>query len=331
MTVPASAVPSAANDPNRPNHADMQAICDAKYVDTQSDPSVWRAKVRDASSTATTPTAVEGSEEEVNHRADTSDPNAWSYVGFLGSGGQLSRTGGSPNLWAFATFDHSEWDNTLYDVQMNFTHDVTYTWTCEVEERVANENNGGNGGGNQGCGAGGEAVQDEITVGGGNHTCGSNGQGGGNGQSGGNGQGGGPGDGGNGQGNNGCGLGNGGSNGTNENCGGNGGNNGGRWEYRASYDEELTNEDIDDGTDITETGVFLAGHVEGVDYLKDTGPLYTNVRILSCISPGSKGGAWKPKAYYQGPTACSTTAFNQAPTLSGRSFDNPPTNSLPAN
>ncbi|HVM23118.1 MAG TPA: hypothetical protein VM308_07465, partial [Sphingomicrobium sp.] len=143
---------------------------------------------------------------------------------------------------------------------------------------------------------------------------------------------------GNGQGNNGCGLGNGGPNGTNENCGGNGGGSGGHWEDNYTWDfvadepESQTNSDIDDGYETTAFNQQLVGQVANVNYLRSNGPVTSDARILSCISPGSKGGAWKPKAYYIGTTPCSTTAFNNAPTLSGRTFDNPPpTNSLPAN
>lgn len=51
--------------------------------------------------------------------------------------------------------------------------------------------------------------------------------------------------------------------------------------------------------------------------------------LLSCISPGKKGGVWTPKSWYTG-GHCSTATFNAAPTALGHTFDNPPTNSLPA-
>jgi len=321
MMSAAGAVPIAATDAGAP---DEQGLCEAAYGDE-----THQVTVIDANSTATAPSPIAGT-ESYTYRADVG--GAWSYVGFLGTSGQLSRNGGSPNLWALATFDHTEWNDTRYDVQMDFSHDVTYNWTCHVLKQVDNptfvpdppQNNGG--GGNQGCGAGGEGTQDEVTVGNGHHTCGDSGNsGGGNSAA---------------NGDNGCGAG---GEGTQDDVyagnsdhvcrDGNPGTIVHHYSYVFDADyagQTQTNTGIADGSDYTVTNALQSGHVAGPDYLKDAGPITSNVRILSCISPGSKGGTWKPKDYYHGTLACSTVNFNAAPTLAGRMFDGPPTASLPA-
>lgn len=350
---PAFAVPSPAADPNAPTLAQMQAICDTNYVNTQEDPSVWRSSVVDPSSQATTPTAVTGTERNVNYRPDTG--STFSYAGFTNTTNPLTRTGGSPNMWGQMVFSQKVWDNTLYDVEMRFAHDVTYTWTCRVEENVhtvvhhpgnggggnggqctdnPNGNNnggnlqtGGNGGGNSGCGNG---------NGGPNSTSSSNTSNGGGSGNNGNNNGGNLQNGGNGGGNNGCGNGNGGPNGTNENCGGNDGwdQDVWTWTFRADYGESQTNTGIDDGYDVTQTGLQMLGHavppLSESDYIVPGVYTPPGYRLLSCISPGKKGGAWTAKSWYTG-GQCSTTTFNAAPTVLGNTFDNPPTNSLPAN
>lgn len=336
-TAAAFAVPTAASDPNAPTLAEMQAICDANYVSSQDDPTLWRASVTNAASQPTTPAPVAGTERNINHRPDTG--SSFSYAGFTHTTNPLTRTGGSPNMWGQMVFNQKVWDNTLYDVEMQFSHDVAYTWTCFVEENVAttihhpgdsggcpttNGNNnggnlqaGGNGAGNQGCGNG---------NGGPATTSASNGNGGNN--NGGNLQ-----TGGNGDGNQGCGNGNGGPAGTNENCG-NSGSPGWdeivwTWVYRADFDEDQTNTGIDDGYDTTAENLQLAGHVVGVDYVVPGVYAPDGYRLLSCISPGKRGGAWTAKSWYTG-GQCSTTTFNAAPTALGTTFDAPPTNSLPA-
>lgn len=327
LSTPAMSVPAPAPDTNAP---DEQGLCETQYV---TDADNQRVTVIDATAVPTTPAPITGT-ESYTYRPDVG--GGWSYVGFLGTSGTFSRNGGSPNLWAWATFDHTEWNDTRYDVQMQFQHDVTYTWTCHSEKRVDNPtfvpdppanngNSGGNSGGNQGCGAGGETTQDEATVGHGNHTCNDN---------------------------------NNNNNTNNANNGDNGCGAGGEGtqddvfagnsdhvcrdghlgtivhHYSWVFDEDhtgqtQTNTNIADGTDYTVVNALQAGHQAGVDYLKTAGPVTSDVRILSCISPGSKGGSWKPKDYYHGTVACSTTAFNSAPTLAGRMFDTPPTASLP--
>jgi hypothetical protein len=193
-------------------------------------------------------------------------------------------------------FSQKVWDNTLYDVQMAFNHTVTYTWSCQTQELVTTTVHVG---GNEGGGSGNNGQNNGL-----------NEQNGGNGN-----------------GNNGCGNGNGGPNGTNENCGGHDVTHS-DWVDRDSYDESLTNT-VADGKDTTETGLQLAGHVEGVNYTEYGTYRPDGIRALACISPGKKGGSWTPKNGYTG-GQCSTTTFNGAPTLYGTTFDSPPTNSLPA-
>jgi hypothetical protein len=346
MTPAWAAVPSAAADPTPP---DEQGICDTNYVNSQSDPSVWQATVTNAGSTATDPAPIAGTEQNVNFAPDTS--STFSYAGFTNTTNPLTRTGGSPNMWGQMVFNDKIWDNTLYDVQMNFSHDVTYNWTCHVSQYVDHpefvpdppappppSNSGGNGG-----------------------TCENSGNGGGNSQNNNNNQQ----NGGNGGGNNGCGDGNGGSDTTttDTNTSGNSGGDNGcgaggegtqdditagnsdhvcdengnpgtivhhySWDFVSDNPETVTNSGIDDGTGITQTGLQQLGHVEGVVY--DVFGTYTpaGFRLLSCISPGKKGGAWTAKAYYTG-GQCNTTVFNAAPTTYGTTFDTPPTASLPA-
>lgn len=335
----AYAVPAPAADPATPNE---QAICNADYVDNQWDPSAWRATVTGASSSATTPVPVTGSEENVNYRPDTG--STFVYAGFTNTTNPLVRTGGSPNMWGMMVFNDKIWNNTLYDVQMDFNHSVTYNWTCHVEQYVnhptfvpdppapppSNGNNGnggtctnnGNGGNN---GNNNNNNQQNNGNGNGNNGCGNGNGGSGLGSSSNDNSGNG-----NGGGNNGCGLGNGGSNGTKD-CDDNG--NPGHyvdhytWDPAGDYSETVTNNNIDDGTDITQSGLQQLGHVDGVTY--DVYGTYTpGYRLLSCISPGKKGGTWTAKAYYTG-GQCNTTVFNAAPTTSGTTFDSPPTASIP--
>ena len=332
------------------NAPDEQKVCDDTYVNTQTDPTVWQAIVVNASAVATTPGPVSNTDVPFNYQADTTNPTAWSYVGFLGTSGTLTRNGGSPNLWAYATFDHSEWNNTLYDVQTSFSHNVTYTWTCRVNHYVDHPT----------------FTPDPPS---GDKTCPVNpGQGT-------------PPPGGNGNGNEGCGLGNGGSiddtpgknpndNSANTNSSSNSSNNGDNgcgaggeggtnddifagnsdhvckdgvpgtihhhftWDFDSdNIQPSVTNTGIDDGVYTTQVNVPQAGQVSGVNYLKESGPLTTNARILSCISPGSKGGSWKAKSYYLGgDTACAAAGktFSTLGYGNGRNFDTPPTNSLPS-
>ncbi|QNM81994.1 hypothetical protein H8M03_08090 [Sphingomonas sabuli] len=332
-------------DANAPTADQMQAICDANYVAPQEDPTVWRASVINAASEATTPTAVAGTERNINYRPDVN--GTFTYAGFVKTIDPLSRTGGSPNMWGQMVFSQKVLDNTLYDVEMRFQHNVTYTWTCQVEENVAsivhhpgnngqcgntNGNNnggnlqtGGNGQGNNGCGNGnGGPTSTSTTEGDG--TGGSGNSGNNNGEN--------LQTGGNGEGNNGCGNGNGGPTGANENCGG-GGNPGWdetvwTWTHRADYGESQLNTDIDDGYDVTATALQQLGHVLGVDYIVPGTYTPDGYRLLSCISPGKKGGSWTAKAWYTG-GQCSTTTFNAAPTMyPSHVFAEPPTNSLPA-
>ena len=341
MTPAWASAPSAASDPSAP---DEQAICDANYVNNQADPSVWQASVINATSTATDPAPVPGTEENVNYAPDTG--STFSYAGFTNTTNPLTRTGGSPNMWGQMVFNDKVWDNSLYDVQMGFNHDVTYNWTCHVSQYVNHptfvpdppappSNNGG--------------------------ICTNNGNGGGNSQNNNNNQQ----NGGNGGGNNGCGNGNGGSDtdtDTNTSNGNGGGDNGCgaggegtqddvtagnsnhvcdehgnpghyvdhfTWDFSSDNPETVTNTGIDDGTGITQSGVQQLGHVAGVVY--DVFGTYTpsGFRLLSCISPGKKGGAWTAKSYYTG-GQCNTTTFNAALTTYGTTFDAPPTASLPA-
>ena len=207
-----------------PTLADAQQVCNDLYVNTQADPSKWRAEVVDFHSESGPSTQVAGSERNINYRPDTG--STFAYAGFTDTRAPLSRTGGSPNMWGLMNFSQKIWDNTLYDTEADFTHTVTYYWTCHVEQSVNHpewvEGTPGNGGQCPETGNG------NIQTGGngnGNNGCG-NGNGGGTGTGPGNNNGNNQQNGGNGNGNNGCGNGNGGPDGTNENCGGGAGGGG---------------------------------------------------------------------------------------------------------
>ncbi|HEY8434447.1 MAG TPA: hypothetical protein VIK68_07520 [Sphingomicrobium sp.] len=290
VTTPAFAVPVPAADQNPP---DEQQVCDDLYVNNQTDPSVWRATVTNASEQATDPAPVEGSEQNVNFRPDTT--STFSYAGFTGTQNPLYRIGGSPNMWGQMVFNDKVWDNTLYDVQMDFNHTVSYAWTCHVEQFVTTT----------------------VHVGGGNDN--SNGNNNGKNEQ----------DGGNGNGNNGCGNGNGGPNGSNDNCGGHDVTHS-EWDLFGDFPQTAGPNLVDDGFDITQTGLQLAGHVSGVTYDVFGTYMPYGFILLSCISPGKKGGTWTPKSYYSG-GSCNTTTFNSAPTILGHEFDSPPTASVPSN
>ena len=297
--MPAVAIPLPQADADAPTAADMQQYCDDTYVATQTDPTVWKATVRDAASQATTPVMVAGTERSINFRADTG--STFTYAGYLRTEDPLTRTGGSPNMWGQTVFSQKIWDNTLYDVEMQFTHDVTYTWTCDLEEYVTTTR----------------------TVGGGN----------GNGNSSENGQGNCVGDPSDGVREDGNGPGRGAQN-SNENSACNGGNDGhvvttSKWEDRPDETASVTNLGIDDGYDTTATGLTQAGQVAGVNYTELGTYRPTGVRTLACISPGRKGGSWTAKAGYDG-GLCSTATFLAAPTVEGREFDPIASNSLPA-
>jgi hypothetical protein len=298
---PISVMSSAAIAAN-PTLADMQLVCDDAYVNNQADPSLWRASVVNVTTENGATTQVEGSERNINYRADTG--STFAYAGFLKADNPLSRNGGSPNMWGQAVFGQKIFDNTLYDVEADFTHTVTYHWACHVEEYVTTTTHvgGGNGGGD-GVGSG------------------NNGNNNGNNQQ----------DGGNGNGNNGCGNGNGGPNGTNQNCGGGGHDvTTSEWTNAMDYsDNAQAGDDVDEGYSTIASNVQQGGHVDGVNYTETGYYTPANVRALACISPGKKGGTWTPKNNYTG-GGCSTITFNAAPTLAGTTFDSPPTNSLPA-
>ncbi|MEO6224811.1 MAG: hypothetical protein ABIO80_03020 [Sphingomicrobium sp.] len=299
---PISVMTTAAQATN-PTITDAQAYCDATYVATQADPSVWRATVVNFTSTDGATTQVDGSARDINYRADLG--STFGYAGFTGAANPLSRTGGSPNMWGQATFSQKVYDNTLFDTEADFTHTVTYSWTCHVEEYVTTTTHvGGGNGGDNGGGSG------------------NNGNNNGQNQQ----------DGGNGNGNNGCGNGNGGPNGTNEhaNCGGGHDVTTSEWTNAMDYsDGTAAGDDVDEGYSTIATGVQQAGHVAGVNYTVYGSYSPAGIRALACISPGKKGGAWTAKNSYTG-GLCSTATFNAAPTLAGTTFDSPPTNSLPA-
>lgn len=287
MTSQAAATPIAQADPGAPTMADMQAYCDNTYVATHSDPTVWKAEVTSATATPTAVLPVPGTETQVNYRPDFN--STFSYANFLRVDDPLTRTGGSVNMWGQSVFGAKIYDNTLYDVQMRFAHDVTYTWTCHVSEYVTTVTHvGGNDGGGSGNNGQNNGLNEQ--------------------------------DGGNGNGNNGCGNGNSGPNGTNDNCGGHDVTHS-EWVFRADYATGTqTDTGIDDGTDITATNQQLAGQVAGVDYtvLGEFKP--AGVRTLACINPGKKGGTWTAKNGYTGAN-CTTTYFNTAVTAYGTTFD----------
>ncbi len=280
-----------------PTTVEMQLVCDDLYVNNQEDPSKWRATVTNVYSEDGPTTLVEGSERDVNFRPDTG--GTFSYAGFVGAANPLSRTGGSPNMWGQAVFSQKIWDNTLYDSEADFTHTVTYHWSCHVENYVTTTVHVGGGGEGQGNGNNGNNNGNNLQTGG------------------------------NGDGNNGCGNGNGGPNGTNENCGGHDVTTS-EWTNAEDYsDNSQAGDDVDEGYSTTASNQSLGGQVDGVNYT-ETGTYTPNgIRALACISPGKKGGSWTAKNGYTG-GGCSTTTFNAAPTLAGTTFDSPPTNSLPA-
>jgi hypothetical protein len=272
-----------------PTAADELAVCNALYVDNQTDPSKWRATVTNEVVTDGASTQVEGSERNINYRPDTT--STFVYAGFLYATDPLTRTGGSVNMWGQSVFSQKIWDNTLFDIEADFTHTVTYSWTCHVEEYVTTTTGGGEGGGS-----------------------GDNGNNNGNNEQ----------NGGNGNGNNGCGNGDGGPNpdgNPNNPPGCNGGTTTSEWTFRADYsDNSQAGDDVDEGYSTIATDQQQAGHVDSVNYT-ETG-LYTppGVRTLACINPGKKGGTWTKKNGYTGAN-CTTTYFNTATTAYGTTFD----------
>lgn len=285
-----------------PTLADAQTVCNDLYVNNQADPSLWKAEVTDFHSEDGPTTQVDGSERNINYRADTG--GTFAYAGFVRADNPLSRTGGSPNMWGQAVFSQKIYDNTLYDVEADFMHTVTYSWTCHVSQLVTTTVGGGNGGDNGGG-------------------SGNNGQNNGLNEQ----------NGGNGNGNNGCGNGNGGPNpdgNPNSPPGCNGGHTVTNWEFVADYtDNTAQGDDVDEGYSTIATDQQLAGHVDGVNYTEYGNYTPDGIRALACISPGKKGGSWTAKNNYTG-GQCSTATFNAAPTLYGTTFDTPPTASLPA-
>jgi len=309
----------AASDPE-PDTAAQQQVCDDLYVATQSDPSVWRATVEGQYTEDGDSLQVPDTERNINYRPDTG--STFSYAGFTNTTSPLVRIGGSPNMWGQMVFSQKVWDDTLYDVEADFAHTVTFHWTCHVEEYVTTHVGGGNDGGCPDT-AGGNGTPPSNGNGQGNNGCGL-GNGGSNENSTTN-------DvntNGNGEGNNGCGLGNGG--GTREDCGGGGGHDVSQWEDRGSFDQSADGGSVDDGYQTIATDQQVAGHVDGVDYVVPGVYTPSGYYLLSCISPGKKGGSWTAKSYYTG-GQCSTTTFNSATTVLGNVFDAPPTASLPAN
>lgn len=256
-------------------------------------------------------------------------------------------------MWGQTVFSQKIWDNTLYDVEADFMHTVTFHWTCDVDESVnqpvwvedppsgnacgnSNGNNnggnlqeGGNGEGNNGCGNGNGGPTGTGTGGG----AGTGGSGNNGNNNGGNLQ-----TGGNGEGNNGCGNGNGGPTGTNENCGGNAGPTGHYedhwvWVDSNEFPEELAGDNVDEGYSTIQSNVQQLGHVDGVNYTETGEFKPAGVRTLACINPGKKGGTWTKKNGYTG-VNCNTTYFNTAVTAYGTTFDTItgtlPSASLPA-
>ncbi|MGE5562176.1 MAG: hypothetical protein ACM3ZV_02585 [Bacillota bacterium] len=288
ISTPAFATPTAQADAAAP---DEQQICDDLYVNTQADPTVWRATVINDTAVATDPAPEQGTEENVNFRPDDSAGASFSYAGFTNTTNPLYRIGGSPNMWGQMVFNDKVWDNTLYDVQMQFNHTVTYNFTCHVEENVTTTTHvGGNPNPspghdpkeNEGCAGDNGGSNNDPTAGNSDHVCGD-----------------------------------GGHDVTTT-----------TWTFRADYPQDPIVNTVEDGPDITQSGLQQAGHVEGVNY--DNFGTYTpyGYILLSCISPNKKGASWTAKSYYTG-GQCSTTTFNSATTILGHQFDSPPTNSVP--
>ena len=266
-----------------PSPPDMQQICNDLYVNTQSDPSKWQAEVINASSVDSESTAVPGTEQNINFRPDTS--STFVYAGFVKADDPLTRTGGSVNMWGQSVFSQKIWDNTLYDVQMDFTHTVTFYWTCHVSEYVTTVTHVGGGGDNPNGNNNGGNLQDEH---------------------------------GNLNGNQGCGNGNGGPVDPSQ-CGGHDVTTS-EWVFRQDYPQQQDGGTVDDGYQTTATDQQLAGHVEGVNYTEYGDYRPAGVRSLACINPGKKGGTWTKKNNYTG-VNCNTTYFNSATTAYGTTFD----------
>lgn len=276
---PVSMMTTAAHAIN-PTTADMQLVCDGLYVNSHEDPSKWRTTVTNADFENGPSTQVEGSERNINYRPDVT--SSFVYANFLRAEDPLTRTGGSVNMWGQSVFGSKIWDNTLYDVEADFYHTVTFTWTCHVQELVTTTT------GNPGQGSGNPGLGDCI----GNPSDGEiDGEGPGQGAS-----------------------------HANENSACGTGSTTETWTDRGDYsDNSAQGDDIAEAPQIIETALQQLGHVDGVNYTESGTYRPEGVRTLACINPGKKGGSWTPKNNYAG-SNCNTTYFNTAMTAYGYDF-----------
>lgn len=290
-----------AADSSPVTESDMQAYCNVNYVTNSS---LERSSVTGASvdADASTPT---GQTQNINARADTT--SSFVYAQFLYAANPLTRTGGSVNMWGQSVFGQKIWDNTLYDVQTRFEHNVRYNWTCQVDhwQKVGSHTTPGTppdgyytnpgtepsqgGGSCQGINPSNPHWGEDIGA---------------------------------------CIW--------HQTAPGTEGSTVDDYDWVSFGDfaaTEVTHGQINDGYYTTDTDVQQLGHVSGVNYTETGTFAPPGVRTLACINPGKKGGTWTVKNGYTGGN-CNTTYFNTATTAYGFTFDTVngvlPSASLPA-
>jgi hypothetical protein len=283
-----------------PLSSDKTAFCDAYLLSLgHAGDANWRVSVVDDSGPNSGLSAkVADTDRDVNPRRVENEN--FDYRDFLLASGALGRHGGSPNLWAQATFGKKTFKDSVVDVEARFEHTDTYSWACQTEELVTTTT-GGNGGGS---GNNGNNNGENLQTGG------------------------------NGDGNNGCGNGNSGPIGTNPNepqgCNGETRSD---WTLRDKSQPNEVTDLVDEGFKQIATDQARPNtQYPNVNY-DLAGPFPApGIYSLACISPGSKGGSWKAKTYYTGGDAGCIEGgknFYSQTYISGRQFDPVSSNSLP--